>query len=293
MSKKSIKSIVSILIALTIAFFVAKANEAYTIHWNGYSIYLLAAVLAFVINWIVFIPSFILQTEKYYDLTGSLTYLSVLVSTFILGNIADNPRAILVAVLVGIWTIRLGSFLFSRISNDGGRDRRFDDIKPNFFRFLTAWSIQALWVFLTLCAGLTVLTSTKTVGIDIYAIIGIAVWLIGFGIEVTADRQKSKFKANPINKGRFISTGLWAYSRHPNYFGEIILWTGIFIIAVPVLEGWQWVTIISPIFVYLLLNYVSGINLLEKIADDRWGGQADYEAYKARTSVLSLLPQKG
>ena len=293
MNKKSIRSILAIFLALTIAFFVAKANEAYAIQWNGYSVYLMVGVLAFVINWIVFIPSYISQTEKYYDLTGSLTYLSVLASTFIFGNIIDNPRAILVAVLVGIWTIRLGSFLFARISNDGGRDHRFDDIKPNFFRFLTAWSIQALWVFLTLCAGLAVLTSTKTVEIDIYAILGLLVWLIGFGIEVTADSQKNKFKTDLTNKGRFISTGLWAYSRHPNYFGEIILWTGIFIIAVPVLEGWQWITIISPIFVYLLLNYVSGINLLEKIADDRWGGNADYEAYKARTSVLVLRPRKG
>lgn len=292
MSKKIIRAFVAIFIALTITFLVSKANEAYVLQWNGYSIYFLAGVIAFVINWMVFIPSFIAQTEKYYDLTGSFTYLSVLVSTFILGNISDNPRAILVAALVGIWTIRLGSFLYSRISKDGGRDGRFDDIKPDFFRFLTAWSIQALWVFLTLCAGLAVLTSTKTVPLDIYAITGLVVWLVGFGIEVTADQQKSKFKANPNNKGKFISTGLWAYSRHPNYFGEIVLWTGIFIIAIPVLQGWQWVTIISPIFVYLLLNYVSGINLLEKIADDRWGGQAEYETYKANTSVLVLRPQK-
>jgi len=289
---KTIRAIIAISLALTFTYVVSKANEGYVYEWNGYSIYLLAGVIAFIINWIVFIPSFIAQSEKYFDLTGSFTYLSVLASTFVLGDVTQNPRAILVAGLVGIWTIRLGSFLFIRISKEGGRDGRFDNIKPNFFRFLTAWSIQGLWVFLTLCAGLAVLTSTKTVAIDIYAILGLIIWLVGFGIEVTADRQKSIFKANPDNKGKFISQGLWAYSRHPNYFGEIVLWTGIFVIAVPVLQGWQWITIISPIFVYTLLNYISGINLLEKRADDRWGGQQDYENYKERTSVLVPLPPK-
>ena len=122
--------------------------------------------------------------------------------------------------------------------------------------------------------------------------IGFLIWMVGFGIEVIADNQKSQFKKDPENKGKFISTGLWAYSRHPNYFGEITLWTGIFIICIPALQGWQWATIISPIFVYLLLTKMSGVNMLEEIADKRWGGQADYEAYKARTSVLVLRPKK-
>jgi len=187
MNKKFLRSIVAISMAIIIALAVSKANAAFVKYWNGYSIYLLAGLLAFVINWLVFIPSYIAQTEKYYDLTGSLTYLSVLVtSSLVLGDISDNPRAILIAILVGIWTIRLGSFLFSRIMADG-KDGRFDEIKPNFFRFLTAWTLQGLWVFLTLSAGLAVLTSIKVVPIDVFAIAGAIVWLIGFGIEVTAD----------------------------------------------------------------------------------------------------------
>jgi steroid 5-alpha reductase family enzyme len=102
---------------------------------------------------------------------------------------------------------------------------------------------------------------------------------------VAADAQKSRFSANPANKGRFIDTGLWRRSRHPNYFGEIVLWIGIAIAALPVLRGWQWVTIISPAFVTLLLTRVSGIPLLERRADEKWGGQADYEAYKKKTPV--------
>jgi len=101
-----------------------------------------------------------------------------------------------------------------------------------------------------------------------------------------ADRQKGQFSADPANKGRFISTGLWAKSRHPNYFGEILLWIGVAIIALPVLQGWQWVALISPVFVALLITRVSGVPHLEKKADTKWGGQADYEAYKKNTPVL-------
>ena len=107
-----------------------------------------------------------------------------------------------------------------------------------------------------------------------------------------ADLQKSRFRADPANRGRFISTGVWAWSRHPNYFGEIVIWVGVFVIAAPVLRGWQWVGILSPVFVTLLLTRVSGIPLLEKRADRQWGGRPEYEAYKARTSVLVPRPPR-
>ena len=117
-------------------------------------------------------------------------------------------------------------------------------------------------------------------------LVGFLVWAVGFAIEVVADSQKSRFSANPDNKGKFIQTGLWSRSRHPNYFGEIMLWIGVAIIALPVLRGWQWVALISPVFVTLLLTRVSGVPLLEKKADKKWGGQADYESYKKRTPEL-------
>ena len=120
--------------------------------------------------------------------------------------------------------------------------------------------------------------------------IGFGIWLFGFGFEVIADRQKSAFNADPENEGRFIDSGLWSWSRHPNYFGEIVLWVGIAVIAAPVLRGWGWLTLISPIFVFLLLMYISGVPQLETRADEKWGGEPDYEAYKARTSVLVPLP---
>jgi len=264
-------------------------NEAYVQEMNGYSQFLIVAAIALVVNWIAFVPAYIAQSEHYYDLIGSATYLSILAFTLFFTDISSNARAQLLIALPAIWTIRLGSFLFTRIQN-AGHDSRFDKIKPNFLRFLTAWTLQGLWAFLTLSAALAVITSTKQVPLDIFAFIGGAIWLMGFSIEVIADRQKSLFKKDSKNVGKFISSGLWAHSRHPNYFGEIMLWTGIFIICIPVLQGTQWVTIISPIFIFLLLKYVSGINLLEKKADEKWGGQADYEAYKKNTSELILLP---
>jgi len=292
MNKVALRSIIGITISIFLIVLISSLNEPYSIKWKGYSTYLMAGLIALALNWIAFIPSYIKQTEHYYDIVGSLSYLSVIIFLCFEGNVLGNPRAMLIAAMGAIWTIRLGSFLFMRIKKSGA-DSRFDEIKTNFLRFWVAWTLQALWVFLTLAAALVVLTSNKVVDLGVYAIIGLVIWVVGFGIEVIADRQKTQFKEDISNKGKFISQGLWAYSRHPNYFGEIMLWTGVFVISIPVLQGWQWISIISPIFIFLLLKYVSGVNMLEKIADKRWGGQADYEAYKKRTSELILLPSRG
>lgn len=250
----------------------------------GIPLFAALVALAFLIQWLVFIPSFLRQTERFFDLTGSLTYISVVTIGILLGAAVDG-RAILLWILVVVWAVRLGTFLFRRIRR-AGKDNRFDDIKPHFIRFLNTWTIQALWVTFTVGAALVAITTANRKEFDLFAFIGLLLWLLGFGIEVVADAQKSRFSANPENRGRFIQTGLWARSRHPNYFGEIILWIGIAVIALPVLRGWQWVTLISPVFVALLLTRVSGIPLLEKRADEKWGGQADYETYKRTTPVL-------
>lgn len=239
---------------------------------------------AFLIQWLVFIPSYVWQTERFFDLTGSLTYIAVAVGALML---LDNPAPVqwLVAALVVIWALRLGSFLFMRIMQDG-KDGRFDEIKPNPLRFFNVWNIQGLWVTVTASAALAVLTTSGVVGMSLLTWIGLCVWLTGFLIEAVADWQKRRFKADPANKGEFIRQGLWTMSRHPNYFGEILLWTGVALIALPVLQGWQYVSLISPLFVILLLTRVSGVPMLEKRADERWGDRADYQAYKAATPVL-------
>jgi steroid 5-alpha reductase family enzyme len=206
----------------------------------------------------------------------------------LVGPVVDG-RTILLAVLVVIWAARLSSFLFRRI-HKAGKDVRFDEMKPSFFRFLNAWTLQGLWVAFTLSAALAAITTTTRKPLGLFAAIGFLVWVFGFAIEVVADAQKSRFRAVPQNKGRFIHTGLWARSRHPNYFGEIVLWIGVAIIALPILRGWQWVTLISPVFVTVLLTRISGVPMLEKRADEKWGGQEDYEAYKERTPVLIPRP---
>ena len=143
---------------------------------------------------------------------------------------------------------------------------------------------------MTSAAAWIAITSVNRVGLDAFAIIGLAIWLFGFGFEVVADLQKSAFKADPANAGKFISTGLWAKSRHPNYFGEIVIWTGALVVAIPVLRGWDWIALASPVFVALLLTKLSGIPMLEAKADSKWGGQPDYEQYKARTPILVPRP---
>jgi steroid 5-alpha reductase family enzyme len=250
----------------------------------GVPLFALLVGLIFLIQWLAFIPAYVRQTEKFFDLTGSLTYISVVTLAVSLSDGAD-ARAILLAALVVIWALRLGSFLFTRVKK-AGKDDRFDDLKPSFIRFLNVWTVQALWVTFTSAAALVAITTTTRKPLDGFAIAGLLIWGFGFAFEVVADLQKSRFRANPDNKGKFIQTGLWSRSRHPNYFGEIVLWVGVAVIALPVLRGWQWIALISPVFVTLLLTRVSGIPLLEKKADEKWGGQEDYESYKKRTPVL-------
>ncbi len=290
MEKSDLKALAVFPIVVLVGAGVAAAGSQGGGEVGGVPVFALAVALAFVIQWLAFIPAFLLQDEGFYDLTGSLTYISVTILAVALSPEVDG-RSVLLLVLVVIWAGRLGTYLFRRIRK-AGKDERFDRIKPSFVRFLNAWTLQGLWVSLTLAAALAAITTTAREAIGVVTVIGALVWVAGFGVEATADRQKSRFRADPANKGRFISSGLWAWSRHPNYFGEIVLWVGVAIVAVPVLEGWQWVTLISPVFVTLLLTRVSGVPLLEKRADEKWGGQQDYEAYKARTPVLVPRPPR-
>ena len=277
-------ALIAFPVLILIGILVALAGSQGGASIAGVPVFALSVGLAFLIQWLVFIPAYWMQTEKFFDLTGSITYISVTAIALLLSVGADG-RSILLAALVMIWAIRLGSFLFGRIKK-AGKDDRFDEIKPSFIRFLNVWTIQGLWVTFTMAAALVAITTTTRKELDVFAAVGFLVWAFGFAIEVAADTQKSRFSADPANKGRFIQTGLWSRSRHPNYFGEIVLWVGVAIIALPVLQGWQWVALISPVFVTLLLTRVSGVPLLEKKADKKWGGQEEYESYKKKTPVL-------
>ncbi len=279
-------SILSILACLALGTIMALAGSPGSITFNGLPSFALAASIGFILHWLIFIPSYIYQTEHYFDLIGSISYISIVLFTFLALNNLDI-RSILIGLLIMVWAVRLGSFLFIRVKRDG-KDNRFTVMKTKFWWFLFTWTIGGLWVFITMAAGLAAMTSAKVVPLGWFALIGIFLWLEGFLVEVVADHQKTRFRSKKENQGRFINEGLWSFSRHPNYYGEITLWLGIAFIAFPVLQGWQLLTLISPIFVYILLTRISGITMLERRADKKWRDDPEYQRYKETTS--SLIP---
>ena len=284
MNKAEKVASLTIPVALLIGALIATAGSQYGATYSGLPVFGLIVSIAFLIQVISFVPAYISQTEKYYDITGTMTYvLSTLIAVSLSGNL--DTRSLILATLIIIWSSRLGIFLYKRIQ-DEGKDVRFDNIKPSFIRYLNAWIVQGLWVTFTAGAALTAISSNNRVSFGSIGIIGLFVWVSGFTIEVRSDKQKSKFNSDPNNKDKFINTGLWSKSRHPNYFGEILLWCGVALIALPVLEGTQLFTLVSPVFVYILLTRGSGVPLLEKKADETWGGNPEYEEYKNSTPVL-------
>ena len=279
------KALVNLLISLAV-FFIAISIAAAT----GIENVLRVVILAFLIQWVAYIPAYVFQTEKFYDLTGSLTYLSVTWYALILASgdfaNANLPNTVIV-LLISLWALRLGSFLFMRIHKDG-EDKRFRTIKPSATQFFMTWTLQGLWVSLCSMCALTAISSDSGVVVNALFYFGLGLFLLGFSTEIVADNQKSKFRSFPENRDKFITTGLWAKSRHPNYFGEIVLWAGIAVMSFSSLEGWQYLTLISPIFTYILLVYVSGVRMLEARADIKWGHDENYKKYKSNTPVLWL-----
>ena len=279
------KALINLLISLVV-FFIAISIAAAT----GIENVLRVVILAFLIQWVAYIPAYVFQTEKFYDLTGSLTYLSVTWYALILasGDFASaNVTNIVIVLLISLWALRLGSFLFMRIHKDG-EDKRFRTIKPSATQFFMTWTLQGLWVSLCSMCALTAISSDSGVVVNALFYFGLGLFLLGFSTEIVADNQKSKFRSFPENRDKFITTGLWAKSRHPNYFGEIVLWAGIAVMSFSSLEGWQYLTLISPIFTYILLVYVSGVRMLEARADIKWGHDENYKKYKSNTPVLWL-----
>ena len=244
-------------------------------------------VMVFVIQWIAYIPAFIFKTEKFYDLTGSLTYITAISFALYTTNTSQNLDlgSLIIGAAIIIWAARLGSFLFMRIHKDK-KDGRFDSIKTSFSQFFMTWTLQGMWVFICSSAALVAIASPTGVVINIIFFLGLALFVLGFAVEVIADNQKTKFRSIPENKDQFINEGLWARSRHPNYFGEITLWTGITVMGISTFEGMNYLAIFSPIFSYLLLVYVSGVRMLEFRGHRKWGHLDEYNTYKKNTPKL-------
>ncbi len=286
----ALKPIAGILVVIVISAGLAWAGGQSGEQFNGAPLFWFCAATGFVMHWLAFIPAYIWQTEHYFDLIGSLSYLATIAVAVAASDHLDL-RSTLLAMFVCLWAARLGYFLFRRVRK-AGSDRRFEKLKPYFWRFLFTWTLGGAWVFITLSAAVAAITAGSVVAIDGLAMTGIALWCAGFAFEVIADYQKTQFRTDSNNSNKFITTGLWKYSRHPNYFGEIVLWIGVALIALPVLDGWQLMTLISPVFVIFLLTRVSGIPMLEKDAQARWGDDAEYQQYVKQTPVLIPRPIK-
>ncbi len=244
-----------------------------------------AVLIIFLIHLLVFIPSYYYQTEKFFDLTGTVSYVSSVLFIFFKSNTVEsiNLGSLVLSTFIIIWSLRLGTFLFLRIKK-AGKDRRFNQIKKSFSWFFMTFSVSGMWV--TICSICALTGIANGIVFSSTTIIGIIIFIIGFTVEIIADSQKTKFRAKEDNKDKFISIGLWKYSRHPNYLGEIILWLGISLISFSSLEGFQYITLVSPIFTYLLLVNVSGINLLEKSGKKKWGHLESYKIYRKNTPRL-------
>ncbi len=256
-------------------------------HLTGSVIVKNAVLLAYVIHWIAYIPAYVFQTEKFYDLTGSVTYLSVVWFVFLstYQSISLNFGNLILVLLISIWTIRLGLFLFMRI-HKAGEDKRFRTIKTSASQFFMTFTLSGLWVTLCSMCALVAISSPEGLVMNALTYVGIILFIIGFGIEIVADNQKTAFRSIEANKDSFITSGLWSKSRHPNYFGEVLLWFAIAVISFSSLEGLQLITLISPVFTYILLVYVSGVRMLEDMNDKKWADNEKYKSYKRNTPML-------
>ena len=256
-------------------------------HLTGSVIVKNAVLLAYLIHWIAYIPAYVFQTEKFYDLTGSVTYLSVVWFVFLstYQSISLNFGNLILVLLISIWTIRLGLFLFMRI-HKAGEDKRFRTIKTSASQFFMTFTISGLWVTLCSMCALVAISSPEGLVMNALTYVGIILFIIGFGIEIVADNQKTAFRSIEANKDSFITSGLWSKSRHPNYFGEVLLWFAIAVISFSSLEGLQLITLISPVFTYILLVYVSGVRMLEDMNDKKWADDEQYKSYKKNTPML-------
>ena len=276
--------------AVLLMALVAWAGSDQGVTALGIPVFLLCGIFALAVQWLVFIHAWRNQTEHFYDLTGSLTYIVTIAAALLMAGRFDTP-SLIIAVVIWVWALRLGPFLFFRIRK-AGEDRRFRTIKVSFPTFFMTWTLQGAWVFITASAALGALTSSVATELGFVFYLGLALWLIGFVIEVVADQQKTAFRADPANANAFITTGLWARSRHPNYFGEITLWVGVAIMALPALQGNQLFLMLSPLWVIFLLTAVSGIRMLENRGRKQWGDDPEYQAYVNKKTALMLWPPR-
>ena len=273
----------NIIINLAISLGVIFATVAFA-GLSGSDLVIKTAWYILIIHWVAFVPALIFKTEKFYDLTGSICYAFASIFVYYQTYGTTFSLSLLISMAVLIWTLRLGSFLLKRVL-DAGEDKRFRTIKNSPTQFFMTFNLSALWVVICSLCALTAV-SNGVLNVEPVFYLGLLTFIIGFSIEVIADNQKTAFRSIPENSNKFITTGLWSVSRHPNYFGEVVLWMGIAIMSLPYLQGLQYWTLISPIFSFTLIYFVSGVRMLEARANVKWGENMEYQKYVEKTPIF-------
>ncbi len=251
---------------------------------------LTSLLISLIIQTVFFIFAASFKSDKVTDLSYGLSFV-ILAWYLLLTNQRFQPLAILITVLITLWGIRLAGYLFIRILKIK-KDKRFDGIRENPIKFGMFWFFQGVSIWVIMLPSIVLLNKQNSLTIGPIAIIGTILWLIGFVIETLADQQKFKFKNQPENKGKFIKSGIWKYSRYPNYFGEMLMWWSIFLIVVPTLSGLQWLSIIGALHITFILLFVTGIPPQEKRYQKKYKDSEEYQDYVENTSLLIPLPPK-
>ena len=253
---------------------------------NYYST-LILVLFAYMTLW--FLISVLKKRNDVADVAWGLGFVLMAWVSFFL---SDDPgeRGILVATLVSIWGFRLAWHIHAR--NKGkGEDYRYLAWRNEWGKwfyprsYIQVYLLQGMFLFLIVSP---VLLINKSTGNDLGTLdmIGAAVWVLGFCFEAVGDAQLARFVKNPGNTGKLMRSGLWAYTRHPNYFGEVVQWWGVWLIALAVPGGW--VGVVGPVTITFLILKVSGIPMLEKKMEEH----PEFREYKRRVSVFFPLPPR-
>lgn len=253
------------------------------------SIFLISALAIVIYMSFLFLIAQYLKDNSIADIAwGPGFFMVYLVSLFQANHI--ELTQVLMGFVIAIWAFRLSIYIYNR--NKGkGEDYRYQQWREEWGKyaviraFLQVFMLQGFFMFI-IALPIIIVNYKAYSGFGMSEIIGIVFWLIGFYFEAVGDYQKSQFKANPDNKGKIMQSGLWKYTRHPNYFGEALLWWGIFLIALP--SGMIFISIISPLVLTFLLLKVSGVAMLEK----KYIGNREFEEYAKRTNAFIPGPVK-
>lgn len=244
-------------------------------------------LLALILQIVLFIPAYILRTDKLTDFAYGLTF--ILISLFYLFFNDSNILKYVLTFMIIAWALRLSIYLVIRIKKIG-RDTRFDEIRKDPVRFGKFWIFQGILAWI-ITLPVVFFLQTSLVKFNFLVVLGFFVWLAGLLIEAIADYQKFVFKNNKMNKNKWIDSGLWRYSRHPNYFGEMLIWIGVYIFAVSSISQWL-IALVGPISIILILRFISGVPPLEKKYNEKFGKNKDYQKYVKETNLLILWFRK-